>query len=102
MRVPVTRESMEHEYDYDPIPFKVVSFLWDELPRDVQAQIIDDGLVGECWPGMDYALWYAAHHDLIVPGYLLDMVEEEMNKTGDYCGLISSIATLRATNSKMA
>lgn len=102
MNIEATRENMTYEFDDDPIPFKVVSFLWDALPLKVKVGIIYDGQVGETWPGMDYALWYAAHNGLHVPDTLLDEVEEEMNRTQDFCGLVSSLSTLRAANIQVA
>ncbi|MBC3186296.1 hypothetical protein H7347_06880 [Corynebacterium sp. zg-331] len=102
MKLAVTFEGMKNEYEDDPIPFNVVSLLWGNLPHEVQAQVVEDGYYGDAWVGMDYALWYAAHHGLTVPGSLLDEVEDEMNRTKDYCGLVASITTLRSAAAQAA
>ncbi|WPF66263.1 MULTISPECIES: hypothetical protein [unclassified Corynebacterium] len=100
MNLIVTFNGMKNEYEDDPIPFNVVSLLWENLPLRVQTQVVEDGYYGNAWAGMDYALWYAARHGLTTPDHLLDEVEEEMIRTQDFCGLVASIDTLRAANVK--
>ncbi|KQB87185.1 hypothetical protein [Corynebacterium lowii] len=93
-----SREKMEYYYDIDPLPLKVVSLMWDNLPPRVQSGVMDDGVYDHQWDGMDYVLWYAAHNNLRISEELLDEIEEAMHRREEYCGLVSSIAALRAAN----
>lgn len=99
---PLTHEVLDYFFQDDPLPHEVVMLLFNKLDDPAKRLILNDAWYGYEWDGMDYVLFLAAENNWPVPDDLINRVEDEMNESGEYCGLERTIAELRAQNAERA
>ncbi|MCZ9308891.1 hypothetical protein ACUY3K_07260 [Corynebacterium uberis] len=101
-KIPLTREIFDYFFQDDPLPHEVVLLLFDKIKDSDKRKILHDARYCFEWDGMDYALFLAAENNWPVPDDLINRIEDEMNKYGEYCGLPNTIPRLRAQNAERA